>query len=73
MAAQAEEIKAYNLEVINTADWFVNLGPKGNAGGKGVVIGSTDPYAVLCRRTGFTLDFIRRSNQFFLVRSIVAI
>jgi len=46
VAAQAEEIKAYNLEVINTADWFVNLGPKGNAGGKGVVIGSTDPYAV---------------------------
>ena len=47
MAAQAEEIKAYNLEVIKTADWIVDLGREGgDAGGNVVPIGNTDPYAV---------------------------
>jgi len=75
VAAQAQEIKAYNLEVIKTTDWIVDLGREGGDAGCNVVpignIRSLMPF--LYCRSRFTLDFIRRPHQSILVRSIVAI
>ena len=38
----------HNLEVIKTADWIIDLGPEGGAGGGKIIAGGTPEEIVKC-------------------------
>jgi excinuclease ABC subunit A len=50
----------HNLDVIKTADWIVDLGPEGGAGG-GEIIAVGPPEAVAADRSSYTGDALRAS------------
>ncbi|MDE0649253.1 MAG: hypothetical protein OXI12_02795, partial [Gammaproteobacteria bacterium] len=56
----------HNLHVIKTADWIIDLGPEGGAGGGRVVAAGT-PEEVATRRTSYTgaflADLLRDRNR----------
>ena len=56
----------HNLHVIKTADWLIDLGPEGGAGGGRVVAAGT-PEEVATRRTSYTgaflADLLRDRNR----------
>jgi excinuclease ABC subunit A len=56
----------HNLEVIKTADWIIDLGPEGGAGGGRVVAGGTPEQvaAVPESYTGqYLRDYLARSGE----------
>jgi len=48
----------HNLDVIKTADWIIDLGPEGGAGGGGIVATGT-PEEVANHPTSFTAQYLR--------------
>lgn len=48
----------HNLEVIKTADWVIDLGPEGGAGGGELVVEGTPKEVVACRRS-YTGQFLK--------------
>jgi excinuclease ABC subunit A len=48
----------HNLDVIKTADWVIDLGPEGGAGG-GTVIATGTPEQVAAHRTSYTAQYLR--------------
>src|SRR5262249_48676704 len=60
----------HNLEVIKTADWIIDLGPEGGAGGGEVVCAGTPEELAKCKQSytgqalaGGPLSVVRRSSQ----------
>ena len=49
----------HNLDVIKTADWVIDLGPEGGAGG-GEIIAEGTPEQVACCKQSFTGQFLKR-------------
>ena len=49
----------HNLEVIKTADWVIDLGPSGGAGG-GKVVATGTPEAVARNSKSLTGKYLRR-------------
>jgi excinuclease ABC subunit A len=49
----------HNLDVIKTADWVIDLGPEGGAGG-GLVIASGPPEAVTAVEQSYTGQFLKK-------------
>jgi len=52
----------HNLDVIKTADWIVDLGPEGGAGG-GMILATGTPEAVAAHPTSHTGRFLKRVLQ----------
>jgi excinuclease ABC subunit A len=50
----------HNLDVIKTADWIIDLGPKGGAGG-GQIIASGTPETVAKNDKSFTGQFLNNT------------
>ena len=48
----------HNLEVIKAADWIIDLGPEGGAGG-GQVIASGPPEAIVAAKNSYTGQCLR--------------
>jgi excinuclease ABC subunit A len=48
----------HNLDVIKTADWVIDLGPEGGAGG-GTIVASGTPEAVAANPRSHTGRFLR--------------
>jgi excinuclease ABC subunit A len=48
----------HNLDVIKTADWIIDLGPEGGAGG-GTIVACGTPEQVVARTGSYTADFLR--------------
>jgi excinuclease ABC subunit A len=48
----------HNMEVIKSADWIIDLGPEGGAGGGEIVFEGT-PEEMLDKGKGYTADFLR--------------
>jgi excinuclease ABC subunit A len=48
----------HNLDVIKTADWIIDLGPEGGAGGGEVLVAGT-PEDVGRHRTSYTAKYLR--------------
>ncbi len=48
----------HNLDVIKTADWVVDLGPEGGAGG-GTVVATGTPEAVAANKASFTGEYLK--------------
>ena len=61
---------AHNMEVINTADWVIDLGPEGGAAG-GRVVACGTPERVAAVEASHTGRFLRRALTFTNVRSIL--
>ncbi len=49
----------HNLDVIKTADWLIDMGPEGGAGG-GMVVAQGTPEAVAAQEASFTGRYLRR-------------
>ena len=49
----------HNLDVIKTADWIIDLGPEGGAGG-GTIIGEGTPEALSKNRKSYTGQFLKK-------------
>ncbi|WP_424685045.1 excinuclease ABC subunit UvrA [Enterococcus sp.] len=49
----------HNLDVIKTADWVIDLGPEGGAGG-GTIIGSGTPEAIAAIPESYTGQYLKR-------------
>jgi excinuclease ABC subunit A len=49
----------HNLDVIKTADWLIDLGPEGGAGG-GMVVGAGTPEQLAALEGGTTGHYLRR-------------
>ena len=47
----------HNLDVIKTADWIVDLGPEGGAGGEIVAVGT--PEGIAAKRDSYTGQALR--------------
>jgi excinuclease ABC subunit A len=56
----------HNLDVIKTADWIIDLGPKGGAGG-GLIIATGTPEEVAQNKDSFTGHYLAP----LLVRKVV--
>ena len=50
----------HNLDVIKTADWVIDLGPEGGAGGGGIIVQGTPEQVAACSES-YTGQFLRRS------------
>jgi excinuclease ABC subunit A len=50
----------HNLDVIKTADWIIDLGPEGGAGG-GEIIAVGTPEAIAAQRASYTGQALRAS------------
>jgi hypothetical protein len=48
----------HNLDIIKEADWIIDLGPEGGAGG-GEVVAMGPPTAILKARRSYTAKFLR--------------
>jgi excinuclease ABC subunit A len=48
----------HNLDVIKTADWLIDLGPEGGAGGGQILVSGT-PEAVAAHPTSYTAQFLK--------------
>ena len=48
----------HNLDVIKTADWIVDMGPEGGAGG-GLVVASGTPEEVAANPASFTGRYLK--------------
>jgi excinuclease ABC subunit A len=48
----------HNLDVIKTADWLIDLGPEGGAGG-GTILAAGTPEAVAKHATSYTAQYLR--------------
>jgi excinuclease ABC subunit A len=49
----------HNLDVIKTADWIIDLGPEGGAGG-GTIVATGTPEEVARSRKSHTAEYLRR-------------
>ena len=49
----------HNLDVIKTADWLIDMGPEGGAGG-GTVVGSGTPETIAAIAQSFTGKYLAR-------------
>jgi len=49
----------HNLDVIKTADWVIDLGPEGGAGG-GLVIAAGSPEQVAAVEESYTGQFLKK-------------
>ena len=49
----------HNLDVIKTADWLIDLGPEGGAGG-GMVVGAGTPEQLAALEGSTTGHYLRR-------------
>ena len=49
----------HNLDVIKTADWLIDMGPEGGAGG-GQVVGEGTPEDIAANEASFTGHYIKR-------------
>jgi excinuclease ABC subunit A len=49
----------HNLDVIKTADWIVDLGPEGGAGG-GLVVAAGTPEEVVKVKASYTGAFLKQ-------------
>ncbi len=49
----------HNLDVIKTADWIIDLGPEGGAGGGSIVVSGT-PEAVVKKKSSYTGQYLKR-------------
>jgi excinuclease ABC subunit A len=52
----------HNLEVIQTADWILDLGPEGGDGGGQIVVEGTPEDVMLCEKS-YTGLFLKELNQ----------
>jgi excinuclease ABC subunit A len=48
----------HNLDVIKTADWLIDLGPEGGAGG-GTIVASGTPEEVARHKTSYTARYLK--------------
>ena len=48
----------HNLEVIKTADWIIDLGPEGGAGG-GRVVATGTPEQIAAAKASYTGQYLR--------------
>jgi excinuclease ABC subunit A len=48
----------HNLDVIKTADWVIDLGPEGGAGG-GTIVAAGTPEQIAARSDSYTAEFLR--------------
>ena len=48
----------HNLDVIKTADWLIDMGPEGGAGG-GMVVASGTPEAIAANPASFTGQYLK--------------
>jgi excinuclease ABC subunit A len=48
----------HNLDVIKTADWIIDLGPEGGAGGGEIIVSGT-PEAVARHPNSYTAKYLR--------------
>ena len=49
----------HNLDVIKTADWLIDMGPEGGAGG-GTVVGEGTPEQLAKNKSSFTGHYLAR-------------
>lgn len=49
----------HNLDVIKTADWLIDMGPEGGAGG-GQVVGEGTPEDIAANEASFTGHYLKR-------------
>ena len=49
----------HNLDVIKTADWLIDMGPEGGAGG-GTVVGEGTPEAIAANEASHTGRYLKR-------------
>ena len=49
----------HNLDVIKTADWIIDLGPEGGAGGGKIVVAGT-PEDVVKKKSSYTGQYLKR-------------
>ena len=49
----------HNLDVIKTADWVIDLGPEGGAGG-GTIVATGTPEQIAANEKSFTGEYLRR-------------
>ncbi len=49
----------HNLDVIKTADWLIDMGPEGGAGG-GTVVAQGTPEEVAAQEASFTGRYLQR-------------
>ncbi len=49
----------HNLDVIKTADWIIDLGPEGGAGGGAIVVSGT-PETVVKKKSSYTGQYLKR-------------
>ncbi|HMS26561.1 MAG TPA: excinuclease ABC subunit UvrA [Burkholderiaceae bacterium] len=49
----------HNLDVIKTADWLIDMGPEGGAGG-GQVVGEGTPEDIAANKASFTGNYLKR-------------
>jgi excinuclease ABC subunit A len=49
----------HNLDVIKTADWLIDMGPEGGAGG-GQVVGMGTPEDIAANEASFTGYYLKR-------------
>src|SRR6185312_40552 len=48
----------HNLDVINTADWLIDLGPEGGEGG-GTVVGVGTPHQLAFNKSSYTAQYLK--------------
>ncbi|MET0208251.1 MAG: hypothetical protein ABW220_04370, partial [Burkholderiaceae bacterium] len=49
----------HNLDVIKTADWLIDMGPEGGAGG-GMVVGAGTPEDIAANEASHTGRYLKR-------------
>ena len=52
----------HNLDVIKTADWVIDLGPEGGAGG-GRIVATGTPEQIAANEKSFTGEYLRRALE----------
>ena len=52
----------HNLDVVKTADWVIDLGPEGGAGG-GTVVSTGTPEQIVARGKGYTARYLAEALQ----------
>jgi excinuclease ABC subunit A len=52
----------HNLDVIKTADWVIDLGPEGGAGG-GTIVATGTPEEIAANEKSFTGQYLKKALQ----------